>query len=353
MPVPDCQLITSSRDARVEQIHTGLFELHRTGRIRLRQTVSRPGPEAGGVHPGFVKVVLDRSVRLHFDLADGGEINPAALDGSDFYFKRSFDPAVVATLPGGGEKIHPLGLNFPVYPNHRDPFSFRRILALEKAATWPAEWIRWADTGNRFSFLPRERFFGGEPDYGLPPKVLFLVRAWDPYDRQDRPQDKIDGIHAVNETRAACIRVLRDAFGDRFLGGFSHTDFARQHYPDVLAPSAALTTKRSYIELLSRFPICVATTGLHGSIGWKVGEYTGLGKAIVSEKLCYQVPGNFVNGRNFLEFSTPEECANRVETLCSDDALRRKMMAENLQYYQQWVRPDQLVWNALQTALSS
>lgn len=95
----------------------------------------------------------------------------------------------------------------------------------------------------------------------------------------------------------------------------------------------------------------MATTGLHGSIGWKLAEYVAFSKAIVSEQLIYDVPGPFAAGRNYIEFTSPEECLNGALRLIEDMALRKQVMQSNADYYRDYLRPDALVRNALKTAL--
>jgi hypothetical protein len=96
--------------------------------------------------------------------------------------------------------------------------------------------------------------------------------------------------------------------------------------------------------------ICVATTGLHGSIGGKFAEYVCLSKAILSEKLQYAVPGDLREGRNYLEFTTADECVEQAWRLFSDRALRNRLMCNNARYYNAWLRPDMLILNSLLTA---
>jgi hypothetical protein len=97
-------------------------------------------------------------------------------------------------------------------------------------------------------------------------------------------------------------------------------------------------------------PICVATTGLHGSIGWKLAEYVAFSKAIVTEKLHYSVTGDFGPNRNYLEFASPEDCAAAAVRLVEDRDLREALMLNNAAYYRAYVRPDALVANALARA---
>jgi hypothetical protein len=142
---------------------------------------------------------------------------------------------------------------------------------------------------------------------------------------------------------------LKAALGERFTGGFAGNAFARKRYPDLIA-SDSVTTQASYIALMRSHPICVATTGLHGSIGWKLAEYVAFSKAILTEKLLYNVPGDFGPNRNYLEFATPEGCATAAVNLVEDKDLRERLMVNNASYYRAFVRPDALVANALARA---
>lgn len=112
------------------------------------------------------------------------------------------------------------------------------------------------------------------------------------------------------------------------------------------------STKSNYIKQLKQHTICIATTGLHGSIGWKLAEYVAFSKAIVTEMLRYKVPGSFDNYKNYLEFTTPEQCVEKVSDLLQNRAARNKMMEHNYSYYNNHLRPDALVLNTINTALS-
>jgi hypothetical protein len=98
---------------------------------------------------------------------------------------------------------------------------------------------------------------------------------------------------------------------------------------------------------VKRCDICVASTGLHGSIGWKMGEYVAASRAIVTEIMRYEVPGDYTEGRHFLSFDTPAQCLAHIDSLVDDETRRREMMRANHDYYQEWLRPDKLVAHAL------
>ena len=101
------------------------------------------------------------------------------------------------------------------------------------------------------------------------------------------------------------------------------------------------------MKLLREFPIGIATTGLHGSIGWKLAEYVSYSKAIVTEKLNYRVPGHFEKELNYLDFVSPEGCVESAARLFQNYSLRCQLMINNYRYYQSYLRPDSLVLNTL------
>ena len=183
------------------------------------------------------------------------------------------------------------------------------------------------------------------PDFTSEPKILFMARAWDTDLIENKAQKA--AVEAINETRAECIRVLRKQFGRRFFGGLAHDDYAVKHFKDCLLPDGNLSNKQKYLEILKDFPICITTTGLNRSIGWKLGEYVALSKAIITEPLHFQVTGNFANEINYLEFFSPEELINTATRLIEDENLRSEMMINNYRYYQSYLKPDSLILNSL------
>ncbi len=357
-----CRLISHSPGIHIRQVYTGLSMLHRSGQIELTQDVVA-GPTTRPEAPqhlrdaiaAHAKVVVNNTVRVHYDMHDAQEIDARDLDECDVYFKRSFSAAYVQGLDRGGEKVQPFGLNYYVLADFADGFAARRALGLKG---WPSGRmfaLREAlDTGNWLTtFYPRVRELQHEPDPTPSMRVLFLVTAYDPYDKADRSAEKIEERIHNNEIRAQCIRRLRRELGPAFLGGFSHNEYTVRQYKDCLAGDGHVTYKKNYIATLKSYPICIATAGLHRSIGWKFAEYVACARAIVSEPLAYQVPGDLAPGRNYLEFSTPDECVSQVLKLAEDRNLMSDMMKANWLYYRTHLRPDVLMLNTLHSALST
>ena len=305
--------------------------------------------DAGHAH---LDVLLEGKLRVHFDTHDAQEIAVGELEACDFYFKRSYLPALVHSLPANQRgKVLPLGLNYRVLPDVPDYLAIRRGLSMTglSRATLTA-FRRALDIHNRFRFEPRLPYMQSPPDPRAAPNVLFLAAAYDPHDDPARSQEKIDDRISINEARARCIRLLKEALGPRFTGGFSRSRFTLEHYADLVV-SPDLTAQSSYLRTLKSYPICVASTGLHGSTGWKLAEYVAFSKAILSEPLIYAIPGEFAAGGNYIEFTSPEDCLYGAVRLIEDSALRQQIMRNNETYYRMSLRPDALVKNALTTAL--
>lgn len=354
-----CELTWYSSGGHLQQLFTGFLMLHRRGLVRLSQRFSRrplrssPLPHLRDVSGAHLGLLLDGALGVHYDCHDAVEVNEDRLEHCDFYFKRSYSQRYVDSLPRHRSKVFPLGLYYRVLPDAAHWLSVQRALITgEGLAGKLASLVDAVDAANRLRYSPRVRELESLPQPDLAPRVLFLAAAHDPYSSPERSKDKIDEMLAINDMRANCIRVLRKELGERFLGGFIHTAYSRRAHAHALVHDGAVTRKRSYVRLLKSFPICIATTGLHGSIGGKFAEYVALSKAVVSEKLNYAVPGDLQAGRNYLEFASADECAAKALRLVEDRDERARLMFNNACYYQSYLRPDSLVLNSLLRALS-
>jgi len=358
--VQHCHVTIRCIEPGVAALLTGLSMLASRGELRLSlETLPAPAPRPDGPWhlrdkaESGTQLVLDGRHRAYFDIHDSWEIESAEYEAHDLYFKRSYDATRFSAA--SHPKLRPLGLIGDVRGDGFDAWELRRILA--QRVPLPR---RLADAGRfmihtlaavGFNEGPRPNLslLRAPPDPALQPRVLFMAGLWDPKQVPPDAPGKADEFTAINETRAACIRLLRRTFGTRFFGGVIHSEFARRHYPDVLLPEARTASKRDYIKRVRHFPVCIATTGLHGSNGWKLGEYVGLSRAIVTEPLRYLVPGPFAAGTNYLEFSTPEACVQCVGELLDSPERLTAQMAANWSYYNAWMRPDALARHVLDT----
>ena len=179
------------------------------------------------------------------------------------------------------------------------------------------------------------------------PRILFLTRLWDPEEPavQQYPELQAEW-RQVNTDRIELLHRLQSAFPAQFTGGVSDNACARRLCPELILPDK-LTGKRAYLHRMQHTEICVASTGLHGSTGWKLGEYVAAGRAIVTEPLRYTLPGGFEEGKNYKTYTSPAECEEQLRQLLADPAAILAMAQHNAAYYQTWLRPEQQVRQAL------
>ena len=268
--------------------------------------------------------------KLVYDLMDGyqniDEIS-RLLKECDYYFKRSYSSEQNKMILCQDElhKMYPLGMNYMV-TCEGNPYAYektlkRRILSLrgDKADSY--------FTCDKFEcpIIYKEKEF----------LITFFTRLW-----------QEDEFEKINLTRIQIIKELKKQYGEKFLGGIRDSKIARQLAPDLIV-SKRYTERSRYLNRLKKTDICVGTTGLYDSIGWKTAEYVALGKAIVCEPLKYAVPGEFSVERNYLEFSTSEECIGAIQKLIMNPNFVYQMKLNNLLYYYQYLKPDMIIKRTL------
>lgn len=253
---------------------------------------------------------------------------------ADFIFKRSYTPMLNQLKPS--TKVLPFGFNYPMGLRYQPKiYQFRQFVS---NPYWMLRYHRMLS--GYFDF----RTFEAKPILPKIPKVLFQVRLWDPSDAKD-PENQSQRTR-INQFRIDCIRALKNQFPAYFLGGVTDSEYARLVCPDLILDKDR-TQRNSYFSFLRKSAIGISTTGLHNSIGWKMGEYIAASKAIVSEDLCYRVPGNFQPSQNYLSFKNTDELLIQIDRLLSRPYETLEMMQANHLYYQNFLSPEQLVWNIL------
>jgi len=258
---------------------------------------------------------------------------------ADFYFKRSFDDKLIEYAPQNCQVL-PLGLNYYITPKTLHKKNIKDSL---KNA------IRNNPMVARYLKINHSDIFNEEFEYypvvNNVNRILFLTRLWDPGEVK---QDNLKAEREVlNQYRIDCIRLCKKEFGDQFTGGLQQDKFTTgSRYGELVAPYE-LTKRSFFLNQIKASNICIATTGLHGSIGFKLAEYLAASRAIITEPLNFRVPGNFENGKNYFSFSNAEELVKNISRLAGNRDAISDMMHHNFIYYHNFLRPDMLVLNTL------
>ena len=325
----------------------------------LSCTFERLRPDSPYVLPyNMFEVVTDDGLRFIYDMNDGYEnLLPDAREMPSFYnrllnrcnllFKRSFDKEKNAMLCAP-QKVRPTPPNFLVTlagnPAHRPmPCDPRREKLKKCVRMLP-------NTSYSNRYVLEENLFA-PPQVSPQPKILFMVRLWDPageYAGQLTDAMAEERLR-INESRAQCIRLLRREFGERFCGGAAPSAFTAREYGDVVLDDPSLARKDRYLAHMKTFDIHISTMGLHGSTGWKFAEYLAASKAIVCEPLCYESAGGLSDGEHYLSFTDADSCVSRVQALL-DAQTRAEMMQRNHAYAESCLRCRSFVRTTLKDA---
>lgn len=338
----DCTLTLFSYSSHLQQIYSGFNELRLQGLINLHVTKA-PTFDKHSNKP-LLLVTVDNKHQLLYDTLDSDKaiFDDMDLSQVNYYFKRSYNPEYINSRK---ENVHffPLGLNYYVKSrkyHHLFEDRQKHIKDLLFHNSIGAKIIH-TDQDSRCYISDFEH--GPAPSAN--PKILFSTRTWDPSEPNVilSEFEKNDRI-MLNDARAEYIRKCQSEFGKQFYGGFYPDEFAKIHYPDCLLSVAKKTT---FMNKVKESDICIATTGLHNSIGWKFGEYVAASRVILSEPIHQTLPGPFEKEINFYEFRTSADLIKIISILVEDTDLRLKIMKANHSYYTQYLRPDKLVLNTL------
>lgn len=339
----DLKLI--SKSPHTSGIITGFLMLADQGRIEL--SIHTDFAHAEGAYP--FSHLVQASVEgksLVFDLLDGYnwrlEAVERLLDETDFYFKRSFSPQKNQMISEKNRgKLHPLGFSYHVtHPGN----PIDRCEGMRESIEQMKQRILNGNSRKAFT-CDRMEAPADEKEINT---AMFLVRLWEMTGNEDIDWER----RYINEMRMDIIRKLRKLYSDRFIGGVQISPYAiKQCRELVIGPG--MSNRKKYLQAMKQADVCIGSMGLYESIGWKTGEYIAASRAIVNEKLHYEVTGDFTIGKNYLPFETVEECVEQTVFLMEHPDLVYEMKKENEAYYHDYLRPDKQVSNALAAALET
>ncbi len=348
-----------------EYVLAGLFELERQRIVALDVEIDFGMPERGCNTARCIvrEPASGKSKVVMFDTRDSaGAFMPKYWEGSDCYFKRSFERAVLErdVPPEHWHKFHPLGLFTAVRSRHEH--GMWRFHAAELGYTWRnarlsgfrrlrcdlvhpmRERIRKIRAR---SSMPRVDELVVPAGGGKHAVALYQTRVFSP-----QPMEHPEFLSSkvlVNEQRAALIRRLRRELGERFIGGVVADDYAKRYFADVVTDRP--TERGAYVALMQTARVVVYSEGLVGSAGCKLAEYLAAGRAIVMQRLPCELPEPLVDRRDVLIYDTPDECVAACKALLDDPARAKALGAAAQRYYEKWVDPAANVLRMLELAM--
>lgn len=327
-----------STKGHASNILTGLLLLQEQGYdISINNCIGSsdaPSPLSPGV-----ELFID-GIKCYIDLDDGYQHNGKyiidRIDNYQFYFKRSFSHELNTKYGLDKYNIYPLGLNFSVYHPNALSYIKNNNAPLKEKVSDSIKYLRYLMS---FKTKPREQDFYLDSfihsyDESIDDiKICFMARLW--------------GV-PLDDSRIELMRILKERYKDKIICGMSDNSFSREKCPDLILPNS-LTYKSNYLKAMQACQICIATTGLHDSIGWKFAEYVAASRCVVTEPLFYEVPGNFKEGQNYITFDSIDNCLNIIDDLLQSPHNILAIQKNNYNYFSKEGAPDKQVLYIIDT----
>jgi hypothetical protein len=292
------------------------------------------GPEGTEFDSGFAFTLqggpegLAGARRIYVSANDFAQVDRVALDWCDRYGIVNHDPAVARSLPGG-ERVVPIGPSFGIRYWGSFSSTTRDIVSLLRAEETPRRSMaRLRGTTRLFmNRLPERSYVPGQSrsDY-----VFFVGWPW-----KKHPE--------VNPPRARFMRACRSIPDLEFEGGFAPR---RQKdvdgIDDVTAPR--LYPFKDWIRRTRASALVFNCPAVHRCLGWKLGEFLALGKAIVSLPLSREMPAPLVHGEHvhYVE-DDQDSMRDAVRRVVGDPGYRARLEMGARRYYLDHLSPERVI----------
>jgi glycosyltransferase involved in cell wall biosynthesis len=90
--------------------------------------------------------------------------------------------------------------------------------------------------------------------------------------------------------------------------------------------------------------VVINTPAVHDCLGWKLGEYFALGKAIITTPINRILPGNFMAGTHYLEIKDVHtELKEAISWLVSHKERRMELEQNALAYFEKYLTPGKVI----------
>jgi hypothetical protein len=314
------------------------FYLEGLGRVFGYESIvfSRDGgPEETEFNDGFAVTIRGgdsaqpKYRRLYFSTNDFARYDRVALQWCDRYGMVNHDPSAAAGV-GGSEKVVPIGASFGIRYWGGLGRTSRDIVRILRSAGEPpkAAFARLRGTRKLITDrLPEHRYVPGRSraDY-----AFFVAWPW-----KKHPE--------VNPPRARFMRACRAVHGLTFEGGFAPR--RRKDVPDLDDVTAdRIYPFRQWIRRTQESAVVFNCPAVHGCLGWKLGEFLALGKAIVSLPLSREMPSPLVHGEHIYYVEDDQEAMREaVAHIVGDDGVRTRLELGARRYYLEYLSPERVV----------
>jgi hypothetical protein len=292
--------------------------------------------------------MLFQGQRIAFDFHDDHACwDEDALAWSNIYWKSNYHSQFLPLAHHS--KIRPYGLYFPARSAADVAMGSRLLGSALVAMNYRFHKYGHLSAGDLVSAFQRVRRYksrltvkayeAATPSSTRPLDIYFNPGCW--------PMNVTKNQEA-NLTRSRLIKLLRDTFPARFLGGFVSNGVSQEFFPDQIC--SEVTSHLQYVQTLQRARIVISTNGLAGCHSWRTAEALAAGAVLVTERPVNKVDERFVDGENVFFFDTPEDCQKIcADILRLDVAALDHLQEASRRYYAENVAPQRSLLNKLKS----
>lgn len=275
--------------------------------------------------------ILPEGQRIFIAANDFAHVDPEVVAWADVVGQVNVDPEVERS-----PKVLPLG------PSFGTPWSSAAALATfilrsgvrSSAMRVPAmlrDYLR-----HQAEREPVEAYEQGSSD---PSKVFFLANYWG-----NAPE--------ANERRLRFVKSVHRVPGLTLEGGFwgGERQMPAEYLPFRLSERVP---HADYLSRTQHSAVVFNTPAVHGCLGWKLGEFLALGKAIISTPLGRVMPGRFTAGEHFhLVDDSEEAMVEAVELIVRDHEYRARLEHNARAYWLDYLAPASVARRIVAAELS-
>ncbi|MBQ3499486.1 MAG: hypothetical protein IJA87_10220 [Clostridia bacterium] len=354
----------------IGSIFAGLKVLENNGIVKVKKYNMSSNFASSEFYPNryIIELTADGKI-LAYDISDGyqdfdfPQTFNDQLERIDFYFKSSYDPDFALKL-NNKEKFQNLAMSFGCsYPgSYFEKAKIKNAISEKsfKEAAYISLKASQIQAENDYRKLESNKHYDC---YNL----LFWTRLWEyghltaehimkayPTLTHTQAEEKCDRqiemLRQTNSERIKTVRILREAFGDKFVGGLSDNETSRKEAPDLITSDPRVVTRQGYLDSLKQNYIHILSKGVHGCVGARYGETFAAGRALITDPFVYEPAGGLKEGENYLRYTSPEEVLSCATALINDVDTVHRMEDNNFRYYNEFVRPDVRMLNTLKVA---
>lgn len=316
----------------------GLFSIFGESRIKFssryfKDLVQQNGIEDFDHYFAFIITEKQKIKKIVIDYRDKGNINLIALRWCDVYGKVNYNKDIINSLDVdyNCNKIISLGPNFGIkiwndyqtYFNFLSNYfkSFNHLPVSIKTFLSGYNWQRVRPSLSDYVPLKSESNY-----------IFFISTLYS----EGSP------AHMTNQWRATYIRqCLKKQVN--FEGGL----LANPHNSEIKSYKDIITKdyvqSRDYLMKIRKSSFVFNTPAVWGCLGWKLGEFLALGKAIISTPLTNEMPFPFEHGKHVHYVNSEQEIKLAIDRLTVDLEYRQNLEQGALTYYNSYLSPQAII----------